>query len=310
MRTCRFPRIATLALAVPLLSVMPDGGNAAELARFESARVPVSEFQQKRAQARGEVLQPSRGDEIQAYVAKPPGSGPHPVIIYLPDCGGLAPEVKSERFGPEQLMLDPGKGGLPDTSREVFWTRRLLSQGYAVVLVDSHTTRGIKGTCEDPKRGSALVADAYGALAYVSQQPWADPKRVGVLGFRTGDHWRVPVAGDSSAYVIGPEKFKAAVAFVYSQSCGLKAPMTAPTLVINGVSVPERAETCPRLSAQQTQGGAPAEERVAPGLFKNFEPDSAMPDKATFSEWVASEPQHAAAAEEQVRNFFAQHLGH
>jgi hypothetical protein len=62
------------------------------------------------------------------------------------------------------------------------------------------------------------------------------------------------------------------------------------------------------VTAQQSEGGAPAEERVAPGLFKNFEPNSAMPDKATFSEWLKAEPQNAEMAATQVRDFFAQHL--
>jgi dienelactone hydrolase len=275
-------------------------GVAAEVVKFESASVPVSEFQQKRAQARGEVLQPARGDEIRGYVVKPSGNGPFPVIIYLHDCGGLASEAKASEFG--------ARGSVAETSREAFWTKRLLSWGYAVMLVDGYSTRGITDTCADPKRGTARVADAYGALAYVAKQPWADPQRIGLLGFHTGDQWRVPVTGDTTSYVIGPERFKAVMAFVYSPSCGVKSPMAAPAFVINGVSGPERAETCPRQTAQLTEGGAPTEENVAPHLFKNFEPNSPMPDKMTFSEWVASQPQHAAEAARQVKDFFARHL--
>jgi dienelactone hydrolase len=274
--------------------------HAAELVKFESAGVPVSEFQQKRAQARGEVLQPPRGDEIQAYIVRPTGDGPHPVIIYLHDCGGLAPEVKTSELGAQSSAAE--------ASREAFWTKRLVSWNYAVVLVDSYTTRGIKDTCADGKMSTARVADAYGALAYVVKQPWADPQRIGLLGFQTGDHWRVPAPADATAFLIGPERFKAAVAFVYSPLCGLKSRMSAPTLVINGISVPEKSETCPRSTAQQSEGGAPAEERVAPNLFKNFEPNSAMPDKTTFSEWLKAEPQNAETAVAQVRDFFAQHL--
>jgi len=301
MRTTWTGKPAAIGSALAFLALMPDAGRAADLVRFESARVPVSEFQQKRAQARGEVLQPARGDEIQAYVVKPSGNGPHPVIVYLPDCGGLASEVKADGF-------DPARGDGPENSREAFWTKRLLSWGYAVVLVDSFTTRGITDTCADPKRGTARFADAYGALAYLAKQPWADPQRIGVFGFSTGDHWRIPLNGDSTAYVTGPERFKAAMAFVYSQSCGLKSPVAAPTLVINGVSGQEKAETCPRLTAQQTEGGAPAEERVAPDLFRNFEANSAMPDKASFPDWLASDPQPARKAADQVKDFFAQHL--
>ena len=135
--------------------------NAAELVKFESAAVPVSEFQQKRAQARGEVLQTPRGDEVQAYVLMPSGNGPHPVVIYLHDCGGLAPEVKSQEFG--------AQGSSAETSREAFWTNRLLSWGYAVMLVDSYGPRGTNDTCANPTFDATRVADTYGALAYIGK---------------------------------------------------------------------------------------------------------------------------------------------
>jgi dienelactone hydrolase len=205
-------------LAVSFLLYLPQS-NAADLVTFESAAVPISEFQQKRAQARGEVLQPPRGDEVQAYIVKPTGNGPHPVIIYLHDCGGLPSEVKSNDFATQ--------GSLAETSREVFWTKRLLSWGYAVMLVDSYGRRGINDTCADAKMSTARVADAYGALAYVAKQPWADSQRIGLLGFQTGGYWRIPAPVDTTAFMIGPERFKAAVAFVYSQTCGLKSQMAA-----------------------------------------------------------------------------------
>ena len=285
--------------AVTFLSFLPQG-NAADLVKIESATVPLSEFQQKRAQARGEILQPPRGDQVPAYVVKPPGSGPHPVVIYLHDCGGLAPEVKSSEFGTQSST--------PESSREAFWTKRLLSWGYAVVLVDSYGPRGVNDTCANPTFDAARVADAWGALAYAAKQPWADPQRIGLLGFQTGDVWRIPAPADTTAFVVGPERFKAAVAFIYSPFCGLKSRMAAQTLLINGLSAPDAAERCPRVTAQQSEGGAPAVEKVAPHLFKNFEPNSAMPDKATFSEWVKSESQNAEMAAAQVRDFLIQHL--
>lgn len=286
-------------LAVSCLSCVPLS-YAAELVKFESAAVPLSEFQQRRAQAKGEVLQPPRGNEVQAYIVKPPGNGPYPVIIYLHDCGGLPPEVKASEFG--------AHGNSPETSREVFWTNRLLSWGYAVVLVDSYGPRGTKDTCADPTFDAARVADTYGALAYVAKQSWADPERIGLLGFQTGDVWRIPAPADATAFMIGPERFKAVVAFVYSPLCGLKSRMAAPTLIINGITAPDAAQRCPRVTAQQSEGGAPAEERVAPTLFRNFEPNSIMPDKTAFSDWLGAEPQNAEMAATEVRNFLAEHL--
>jgi dienelactone hydrolase len=208
--------------------------------------------------------------------------------------------VKTSEFGAQE--------SLAETSREAFWTKRLLSWGYAVVLVDSYGSRGTKDTCANPTFEAARVADAYGALAYTAKQPWADPQRIGLLGFQTGDVWRIPAPADSKAFIVGPERFKTAVAFVYSPLCGLKSRMAAPTLIINGVSAPDAAERCPRVTAQQSEGGAPAEERVMPHLFKNFEPTSAMPDKTTFSDWLRSEPRNVEMAAAQVRDFLAQSL--
>jgi len=87
--------IPKLVFLLPVCCQLCGPSKAADLVAFESAVVPLSEFQQKRALARGEVLQPPRGDEIQAYVVKPPGDGPHSVIIYLHDCGGLPPDLSS-----------------------------------------------------------------------------------------------------------------------------------------------------------------------------------------------------------------------
>jgi dienelactone hydrolase len=106
-------------------------------------------------------------------------------------------------------------------------------------VVDSYGSRGTKDTRANPNFEAVRVADAYGALAYVTKQPWADPQRIGLLGFQTGDVWRIPAPADTTAFTVGPERFKVAVAFVYSPLCGLKSRMAAPTLIINGVSAPD-----------------------------------------------------------------------
>src|SRR4051794_38606565 len=96
--------------AVAVLCIVPSVGYAAEVVRFASASVQLSEFQQKRAQARGEVPQPLKGDEIQATVLKPPGSGPFPIVLFLHDCGGLAPEARTAEFDPEQSATRTREG--------------------------------------------------------------------------------------------------------------------------------------------------------------------------------------------------------
>src|SRR6478735_8910849 len=76
----------------------------------------------------------------------------------------------------------------------------------------------------------------------------------------------------------------------------MKSRMAAPTLVINGISAPDAADRCPRVTAQQS------EERGAPSLFRNSEPNSTVPDKATLPEWLRAHPQDAGIAAAQVRD--------
>src|SRR5688572_69479 len=63
----------------------------------------------------------SIGDGIPATLLKPQGNGPFPAVVMLHDCSGLGPRSSGA----------PGR-----------WTKELVSQGYAVILPDSFSTRG------------------------------------------------------------------------------------------------------------------------------------------------------------------------
>ena len=127
---------------------------------------------------------------ISGVMAKPAGSGPFPAVVMLPSCGGLKPH------------LDAG------------WPAYFASLGYAVLAVDIFGSRGY-GPCPNAVMGSStfFVKDAYGALDYLTKQPFIDANRVAVIGFSVGaDHinkalipWRVRKPGQPD--------FSAAVAF-------------------------------------------------------------------------------------------------
>jgi dienelactone hydrolase len=99
---------------------------------------------------------------------KPQGSGPFPALVMLPTCGG-------------------------HESRHVFdvWAKAALQRGYAVLVVDPLTPRGVTTpgeNCHPPTKVPEwrLRKDAFDAAAHLRKQPFVDPDRVGLLGLSQG----------------------------------------------------------------------------------------------------------------------------
>ena len=142
--------------------------SAAQRVQFESARYQVGPLQQRLARERGETVQRPPAEIISGYLTKPDGNGPFPAIVHLHGCGGLSKAFKAG--------TDKG-----------LWSERLAAWGYVVLVVDSFTTRGIEQACTAVGSGiAARIADAYGALAYLSAQPFVDASRIAVLGISQG----------------------------------------------------------------------------------------------------------------------------
>jgi dienelactone hydrolase len=91
----------------------------------------------------------------------------------------------SERAG--AVVLLHGCSGLP-TRSVTAWQPLLLSWGYATLVVDSFTARGLRGVCGNALRltGAERIPDAYAALALLGRHPRIDPGRVFLLGFSHG----------------------------------------------------------------------------------------------------------------------------
>jgi dienelactone hydrolase len=102
-------------------------------------------------------------DVLYGYVSKPEGPGPFAAVIIAHGCFGT------------------------DTNN-YSWAKRLNSWGYAVMIVDSFTSREVSTVCESPKKVSpvARAFDIYGAAAYLRKQPFVIPTRIGVIGFSHG----------------------------------------------------------------------------------------------------------------------------
>jgi poly(3-hydroxybutyrate) depolymerase len=147
-----------ITIAAALICLTAGIAHAAERVQFESARYQVGPLQQRLARERGESIARPPAEIISGYLAKPDGPGPFPAIVHLHGCGGL----------PKALKNGTDKG---------FWSETLTAWGYAVLVVDSFTTRGIEQACTGIGSGiAARIADAYGA-----QRFWGRVSRVGSM---------------------------------------------------------------------------------------------------------------------------------
>ena len=126
-----------------------------------------------------------------------PSTGPPPLsadvhgAVQIPTDDGLVlggdltlPEG-TKRVG--AIVLMHGCSGLPTRSVTV-WQPLLLSWGYATLVVDSFTARGLRAVCNNALRltGAERIPDAYGALAFLARHPRIDPGQVMLMGFSHG----------------------------------------------------------------------------------------------------------------------------
>lgn len=127
------------------------------------------------------VVQSLDGTLLSAWWFKPTSDSipevPRPVVVALHGCGGLYASTGERK-------------GLLNARHQAMGTM-LQGMGYHVVFPDSLTARGETSLCVQAI-GTRNIgqtqrrSDAFGALAWVRAQPWADPARVAVIGWSHG----------------------------------------------------------------------------------------------------------------------------
>ena len=108
---------------------------------------------------------------LEGVLSLPSGAGPFPALVMLHGCTGLR----------------TGTGAIQGKLR--FWAGHLRELGYATLMVDSFTPRGIDEVCTgrhmlSPVRDRA--DDARGALRYLQGRSDIRPDRIGLLGWSNG----------------------------------------------------------------------------------------------------------------------------
>jgi len=265
---------------------------AAESVQFASARYLVGPLQLRLARERGETIARPPAEIISGYLTKPEGPGPFPAIVHLHGCGGLPKAFKAG--------VDKGQ-----------WSEQLAAWGYAVLVVDSFTTRGIEQRCAAAGPAAARIGDAYGALAYLATRSFVDAKRIALLGFSQGAITALALIGARDFDLFENEadhKFKAAIAFY--PSCPDDGAMTVPTLILIGeLDAWTPAASCRRMMATRTGAGSPVRLIVYPGAHHGFDIVALQPGRERFGRWIEYNAPAAQQATEEVRRFLAEQLG-
>jgi dienelactone hydrolase len=100
---------------------------------------------------------------VEGDLSLPAGGGRTPAVIVLHSCAGVTPSITD-------------------------WVHALNGMGYAALVVDSFTGRGVKEICTGHMSVSvgSRLADLFRAQELLITHPRVDPQRVGVLGFSHG----------------------------------------------------------------------------------------------------------------------------
>jgi len=243
---------------------------------------------------------PSGDSVLNAQLYKPGGEGPFPTVIALHGCGGLSGHSE------------------PVLPRYRDWAEELVKDGKAVLLPDSYGSRGLGPQCRFKERHISgrrdRVADIVAARKWLSQQSWAMPDRISLIGWASGASallWAVrPQLPDH----VEPD-FRAAIAFYPDcrASSGLGWSARVPTLVLIGGKDDVSSPPACRQMVDGARGRSALTRIVVyPHAYHDFDrinlpvhaiasTDAAVPERGH----VGSDPEARADAQKLVTDWLA-----
>jgi dienelactone hydrolase len=248
--------------------------------------------------------------ELTGYLLKPAGDGPMPAVVFLHGCGGLI-SATSHRI----------------VTREMDWAGKLNARGAAVLMVDSLGPRGSGEICSRQGFKEWLYlrrpADAYGALAWLQQQPFVAKDKVAMIGWSNGGGAVLFALGTRHgrpAAFTGPD-FQAAIAF-YPGSCREQrmgadwTPKIPLMVLIGGKDVWTPAAPCKALVDRAVARGAAITYHAYPDAYHDFDwPNLKRRELTAYTTAngtvpiTAEDPASHADAIRRVQGFLAAHIG-
>ncbi|MDC1286296.1 dienelactone hydrolase family protein [Gammaproteobacteria bacterium] len=224
---------------------------------------------------------------IRGFISRPEGVGPFPAVIIAHGC-----------FGVEQNQND--------------WAQRLNGWGYVTLVLDSFGPRDVKSVCTDPDLVAAEVraCDVYGAAAYLREQAFVNPLKIGMIGFSHGG-WTALYAAQKDLPIEAQEPALQAVAAYYPwcPRFGLKETNT-PLLVLQGKEDDwTPLDRCERLLNAQDQPFKKYVKLIAyDHAFHGFDDSSNQPGSEFDGHRIVFERAAAEKSISDTKVFFALYL--
>jgi dienelactone hydrolase len=179
--------------------------------------------------------------------------------------------------GPLPLVIvGIGSAGF-SAGREAFYSAELSRRGWAVLVVDSFSSRGFSETVSDQGRMTyaTSVADTLNAFRFAIADSRFDPNRIALMGYSRGGHMALVGADERlQQAIVGDARFCAHVCLYpgYNPRWRHPRPTRAPMLLIVG----EKDELAPlaraeAYAAQMKSAGAHIRTIVLPDAHHGFD---------------------------------------
>ena len=247
---------------------------------------------------------------LDGYLFRLAGTGPHPGIVRLHGCSGMA-----QRSTGAILPIFPA------------WGTEFARLGYVFLLVDSLRPRQHREMCSvgglDLSIYRKRPRDAYGALWFLQAQPDVRRDRIGVVGWSQGGATILNAIGRQSPFRpadLPANDFRAAVAF-YPGACNALRQSSAWTTSIPILALLGAADVwtpmapCKEFLDGAAARGTPVEVVIYPGADHTFDAPNLerreLPDyrtRAGVVPIVATDPAARADAVQRVPAFFGRYL--
>ena len=228
---------------------------------------------------------PNSSAPLQLYL--PPGDGPFPAVLVMHSCSGITDNTRT-------------------------WAGRLVSWGYAAVIVDSFGPRNQRSICESVDLIPVDVRglDAHNAAIYLRTLPNIQADRIGIVGFSHGGGSTLWAAIDERIPVDrGGRPFQAAVAYYPWCSAGtIVLPFATDVLILIGKDDTwTPADRCLKSVAARANQARPPAIKVYPSAVHSFDLGS-LPVVTSSGHMVGGNAEAAADSFAMTQAFLAARL--
>ena len=228
-------------------------------------------------------LSPTPGTDqliLKANLVKPEGDGPFPAVIMMHGCSGDTPNLDD-------------------------WEKRFVQWGYVVLRVDSLTPRKKQTFCGF---GSEYIwpraQDANDAKAYLTEIPFVDQRKIGLVGWSHGAMAALYVVDDSVPIENRQSPFQGAVLFY--PCCLGPYNLNAPLLILAG----EKDHLCPPSTCKPLAALNNSQFEITLKIYENATHGFDMEglDEVYLGQTLKYNPEATKDAISQVQSFLAKYL--